>query len=173
MEEVAVSKAWNKKYPEQIGLAVTVDEKGTANVIALGWVMPTSGSPPMAAISVGHGRYSHELIQQCKEFVLAFPNEDQGREMLFCGTKSGRDVNKEKESGFEFVPAKQVKPPLIKGCVANFECKLVSQHETGDHTIFVGEILTAHVEDGKGRLYTLGGGDFGAVTPIKKLSIGD
>ncbi|NOZ20345.1 MAG: flavin reductase family protein [Planctomycetes bacterium] len=173
MEEVSVSKAWNKKYPEQIGLAVTVDAEGTANVIALGWVMPTSGSPPMVAISIGHGRYSHELIQQCKEFVLAFPNEDQGREMLFCGTKSGRDVNKEKESGFEFVPAKKVKPPLLTGAVANLECRLVSQHETGDHTIFVGQILTAHIEEGKGRLYTLGGGAFGGVKPIEKMNIGE
>jgi len=173
MEEVSVGTAWKKKYPEQIGLAVTVDAEGTANVIALGWVMPTSGSPPMVAISIGHGRYSHELIRQCKEFVLAFPNEDQGKEMLFCGSKSGREVNKQKESGFVFVPARQVKPPLIQGAVANLECKLVSQHETGDHTIFVGEILTAHVEEGKGRLYTLGGGDFGGVRPIKKIRINE
>lgn len=169
MQEVPISQAWNKKYPEQIGLVVTVDPSGVANVIVLGWVMPTSGSPPMVAVSIGHGRYTHELLQQCKEFVLAFPNEDQGREMLFCGTKSGRHVNKERESGFEFVPSRRVKPPLIKGCVANFECRLVSQHETGDHTIFVGEILTAHIEEGQGRLYTLGGGAFGGVTPVPKL----
>jgi flavin reductase (DIM6/NTAB) family NADH-FMN oxidoreductase RutF len=122
MKQVPIGEAWKRKYPEQIGMAVTVDSKGAANVISLGWVMPTSGSPPLVAISIGHTRYSHELIRECKEFVLAFPNEEQGMEMLFCGTYSGRDVDKEKDSGFDFVPAKRVKPPLIKGCVVNFEC---------------------------------------------------
>jgi flavin reductase (DIM6/NTAB) family NADH-FMN oxidoreductase RutF len=166
MKQVAVSEAWKRKYPEQVAVAVTVDTSGTADVITLGWVMPTSLTPPMVAISIGHTRFSHRLIQQCKEFVLALPNEDQGDETLYCGTKSGRDVNKEEESGFDFIPATRVKPPLIRGCVVNFECKLVSQHDTGDHTIFVGEILTAHVEEGVKRLYNLGDGDFGSITGV-------
>ena len=91
--------------------------------------------------------------------------------MLFCGTKSGRDVNKQTESRFDFIPAQRVKPPLIKGCVVNFECQLVSQHDTGDHTIFVGEILTAHIEEHTKRLYTLGNDAFGGVVPTPKLKM--
>lgn len=157
MKQVPVEEAWKRKYPEQVSWAVSVDGEGKADIISLGWCMPTSFDPPMVAISVGKTRYSHKLISESREFVVAFPSEEMGKEVLYCGTHSGRDVDKLKETGLVAVPAKKVRPPLIEGCVANFECKLVGEIETGDHTIFVGEIVAAHVsEEQKKRLYNLG-----------------
>lgn len=157
MKEVTAQEAWKRKYPEQVSWAVSVDSQGKPNIISLGWCMPTSFDPPMIAISVGKTRYSHKLISQSREFVVAFPSEEMAKEVLYCGTHSGRDVDKFKETGLVAVPAKKVRPPLIEGCVANFECKLVGEIETGDHTIFVGEIVAAHVSEGKKtRLYNLG-----------------
>jgi flavin reductase (DIM6/NTAB) family NADH-FMN oxidoreductase RutF len=41
------------------------------------------------------------------------------------------------------------------------ECRAVSTHLTGDHTIFVGEIVAAHHSTRRlRRLYNLGGGKF-------------
>lgn len=60
------------------------------------------------------------------------------------------------KTSFKIRPAKFIKPPLIEDAVANFECKVVSQLDTGDHTIFVGEVVAAYVGDEKKRrLYTL------------------
>jgi flavin reductase (DIM6/NTAB) family NADH-FMN oxidoreductase RutF len=42
------------------------------------------------------------------------------------------------------LPARKVQPPIIKECVAHLECKLHSQFTTGDHTVFVGEIVEAY-----------------------------
>ncbi len=157
MKEVSVEEAWKRKYPEQVSWAVSVDSEGKANIISLGWCMTTSFKPPMMAISVGKTRYSHKLISESREFVLAFPSEEMGKEVLYCGTHSGRKVDKFKETGLVAVPAKRVRPPLIEGCVANFECRVVGEIETGDHTIFVGEIVAAHIsEEKKRRLYNLG-----------------
>jgi flavin reductase (DIM6/NTAB) family NADH-FMN oxidoreductase RutF len=157
MKLSTVEEAWKRKYPEPVVLAVSVDAEGKGNIIALGWCMPTSFEPPMMAISVGKTRYSHKLISECREFVVAFPNEEMAKEVLYCGTHSGRDVDKFKESGLVAVTAEKVRPPLIEGCTANFECKVVGEIETGDHTIFVGEVVAAHVsEEKKGRLYNLG-----------------
>jgi flavin reductase (DIM6/NTAB) family NADH-FMN oxidoreductase RutF len=161
MREVSVSEAIERKYPEQVVLATSVDPKGKANAMPLGWSMITSGKPTMLAISVGHKRHTHKLIEECGEFVLAFPAAGQEGPLLYCGTHSGRDVDKFKESGFKALPAKKVKPPLIAGCVSNFECKVVGKLSTGDHTIFVGEVVAAHIEDeAKVRLYNLGGRKF-------------
>jgi len=157
MKQVTVKEAWKRKYPEQVSWAILVDFEGKPNIISLGWCMPTSFDPPMMAISVGKTRYSHQLISESGEFVVAFPSEEMGEEVLYCGTHSGRDVDKFKETGLVAVPAKKVRPPLIEGCVANFECRVVGEIETGDHTIFVGEIVAAHVsEEEKRRLYNLG-----------------
>ena len=155
MKKVEVSEAWAKKYPEPVVLVTSIIN-GKPNIIPLGWSMITSFVPPMMAISIGHSRYSHEIINKTKEFILAYPNEDMGKEVLYCGTHSGREVDKFKETGLKSSPAKLVKPPLLTEAVANFECKVVSQSDTGDHTIFAGEVVTAYVSsEKKRRLYTL------------------
>lgn len=158
MKEVSHNEAasWWKR-PERIVLAVTVDAAQKADIIALGWKMHTSSTPPMYAISIGKLRYSHTLIRQCREFVLAVPGEDLSEEVLFVGTVSGRKVDKFEATGLTPVPAKIVKPPLIKECIVNHECKVVGELDSGDHTIFVGEVLTSWIcEEKKQNLSSIG-----------------
>lgn len=147
LKEVPVEEAWKRKYPERTVLAVSISKDGKPNIITLGWNMPTSFKPPMVAISVGLTRYSHKLISESGEFVLAFPSEGMEDTLLFCGTHSGRDVDKFKATGLTPIKAKYVKPPLIAEATVNMECRVVGSIRTGDHTIFVGEILTAYISD--------------------------
>lgn len=143
-----------RKYcarPERIVWAVA-EYDGKRSICPLGWKMNTSISPPMMAISVAPSRFTHELIVKSGEFVLAWPGEDLAEETLFCGTNSGRNVDKFKETGLTPVKGEFVNAPLIKECIANLECKLVGQLTTGDHTIFVGEILAVWVNENPKRL---------------------
>jgi len=134
-------------FPTVAALATCVDEEGEANIIALGWAMKTSHDPPMVAISVKPSRYSHDLIARSGEFVLAIPTMEMVEELHYCGRNSGRDVDKFEETGLTPLPAEKVRPPLIEECAANLECRMVSQLTTGDHTIFVGEVVAAHVDE--------------------------
>ena len=148
MRQVSVSEAARRKYPEWLTLIVTADAAGRPNAMAAGWCMWTSGSPPMLAVSVGLTRYTHELIEARKEFVLAFPGVGQGEATLAVGSRSGRDApEKVAEAGLALAPAAVVRVPLIEGATANFECRLADKLRTGDHTIFVGEVVAAHVTD--------------------------
>ena len=157
MRQVEVPRALGRKYPEGVVLVSCIDAGGRPNIITLGWSMATSGVPPMLAISIAPQRYSHDLVRDSGEFVLAFPTEEMAEAALLCGTKSGRDVDKFAEARIEAIPAIRVRPPLLGGCIANFECVVRGAFTTGDHTIFAGEILCAHVgESIAGRLYTLG-----------------
>lgn len=157
MREVTVEEAWLRKYPERTVLAVSVDERGKPNIITLGWNMPTSNNPPMAAISVNLKAHSHKLIHEGGEFVLVFPSIEMEEEVMYCGTHSGREVDKFKETGLTPAPAKYVKPPLIEEAVVNMECKVVGELRTGDHTLFAGEILTAYLsEEPRKVLFNLG-----------------
>jgi len=168
LTKATYAEAMRRKYPESISWATCADEKGRPNAIALGWCMCTSGSPPMLAISVGLTRYSHELISKAGEFVVVFPSETMGDATMLVGTKSGRHGDKMKESGVKLLPASVVKAPLVDDACANFECKLVGQLRTGDHTIFVGEVVASHVGPAKARrIYTVGGNrEFSAVEPV-------
>ena len=168
MRKTDYSEAVKAKFPEPVALAVSFDAKNKRpDIITLGWVMCTSNDPPMLAVSIGHTRHSLETIRKGGEFVLAFPAADQARESLFCGSCSGRDHDKFAECDLEPLPATAVKPPLIEGACANFECKVVASCESGDHTIFVGEVVASHVSDPpKPRLYTLPDGTLGGVMDV-------
>jgi len=135
------------RRPSRIVLAVSVDESDNPNIIVLGWKMQTSFDPPMVAISVGKTRYSHGSLLGSSEFVLAIPGGNLAEEVLYCGTHSGRDVDKFKETNLTPIPASKVKPPLIKECIANIECKVVGNLDTGDHTIFAGEVQASWISE--------------------------
>ena len=67
---------------------------------------------------------------------------------LLCCRITGREYDKFKKAHLTPKPAKTVKPPITEECVAHMECKLRQQITTGDHTLFVGEILTAYANEG-------------------------
>ena len=164
MQEVPINDAVSRRFPEQLFLLSSVDNDGKANIMTIGWCMLTSFDPFMMAISVCKERYSHSLISQNREFTLSFPTEEMKEEVLYCGTHSGRAVDKLKESRLKVMPAKKVKTPLIDKCNVNLECRVVGELDTGSNTIFVGEILVAYIsEQAQKGLYSLGGDRYGSI----------
>ncbi|MFW6013249.1 MAG: flavin reductase family protein [Candidatus Bipolaricaulota bacterium] len=156
MKQVSIDRATERKYPEWIMLVVAVDEKGRPNAMAAGWCMFTSASPTMIATSISPNRYTHQLLEDSEDFVLTFPSKAQREAVYFCGTKSGADVDKFSETALETTPAAEVETPLVEDSVACFECRKDSSLRTGDHTIFVGEVVAAHLsEKHTQKLYTV------------------
>jgi len=144
LKKISWDEAVELGSPYNYVLAVTVDKRGNPNIIGLGWWTFVSWTPKMMVISIGRERYSHECIEYCKEFVLCFPSKEQKNGAWLCGEKSGRDIDKFKETGFMAIPSKIVKPPIIEGSTVAYECKVVDKLETGDHTIYVGKIVAIH-----------------------------
>jgi len=142
--EIGLSNSYRLLHPKLTVLVTCVDEKGKANVITLAWAMPVSINPPLLVVSIAPRRYSHELIERSREFVVNIPTMKIVKETLFCGRKSGREVDKFKETKLTPSSAKKVKAPIIKECVAHLECKLYKQVAAGDHTLFIGEIVDAY-----------------------------
>ena len=158
-KQVEYSDAIKTKYPEQVVIAIAKDKAGRANPITLGWTMIVSGSPPMMAIAVAKKHYSIEAITHSKCFTIAFPSSDMAEAALFFGSKSGRDTDKFAEFDCKTESAKSIDSLLLSGAVANFECTLESQMPAGDHIIFVGKIVSSHINtEPKKRLYTIGPG---------------
>jgi flavin reductase (DIM6/NTAB) family NADH-FMN oxidoreductase RutF len=146
--KVDAGSAYRLLHPMHTVLVTSVGKTGKPNIITLAWAMPTSITPPLVAISVSPRRHSHALIEETKEFVVNIPTLDMLDEAVLCGTTSGRNHDKFRETGLTALPGKKVKASLIGECVGHLECKLHSQFTAGDHTIFVGEIVDACVAKG-------------------------
>ncbi len=144
MKKLDKHEAFELASPFPYTLVITLDKRDRPNIMGLSWWMFTSFSPLMIAISIGHQKYSHECLEHNKEFVLCFPSEGQEKDAWLCGTKSGRDVDKFKTTGFKAVHSKEVKPPAIEGVTAAYECKVIEHIKTGDHTIFIANVVSIH-----------------------------
>jgi len=156
IKEISWNEALTLASPFNYVLAVTLAPDGKPNIIGLGWWTICSWEPPMLAISVGRPRYSHQCLEHLGEFVLCFPADDQAQGAWLCGTTSGRDTDKFAQASFTALPAKKVKPPIIADCTVAFECRVTNKVETGDHTVYIGEILAMHATPGKEHhIYTI------------------
>lgn len=160
--------------PQVIGLVVTGREK--VNICPVNWqVVSTKYESPMTAcIGMSHSSYSLETILQNKEFVFAYPNQNQLKDSLYCGTVSGRDVDKLLSTNFQFDQSKTINSPCIRHAVLNFECKLHSTVPMGNYTIVVGLITCVH-ESSRGmldKIYSLGGQTYGVIEKTTTLQTG-
>jgi flavin reductase (DIM6/NTAB) family NADH-FMN oxidoreductase RutF len=130
--------------PVPIALVTAVGKDGRANVAPCGPVMGASHDPGLLLITVSPKRHNHKLISESREFVMNIPDKSLLEAVDFCGSCSGRDVDKFKESGLTPLPAKKVKAPIVKECMAHLECKVRDEFTVGDHTVFVGEVVAAY-----------------------------
>jgi flavin reductase (DIM6/NTAB) family NADH-FMN oxidoreductase RutF len=126
------------KHPARVAIAVCQGTNGRANAITLEWFMRTSIQPLMFAISIGHTRYSYECLLQNRRFNLCFPSESMRDWAMLCGTRSGREIDK--FEGVPILPGRLAGLPVPRESAAVFECEIITQVRSGDHTIFIGEV---------------------------------
>lgn len=144
---VEINKALKRKYPEQIVIVTAKDGNGKHNPITLGWHMRTSIKPPMLAISVGLARYTYGCIRESKEFVVTHPSLQMMDAVKFYGSRTGRKCDKLAEMPCVTTAATKIDSLIYTDAVINFECTLQSELISGDHAIFVGEVVAAHVHE--------------------------
>ena len=144
-KSASINEAWQRKYPEQVVLAITKSSDGRINAMAIGWVTLVSDEPPMFLIGVDDPAYTLELIRENKEFVIAYPSKAMAKETLYFGTVHGHNIDKGKDSKLAFIPASKVNVPLLADAVANFECRLVTEYRPGNCPLVVGEVVASSV----------------------------
>ena len=147
MKQVRPSEAVGRKYPEWIVMVVSRGANGRPNVMPAGWGMICSGNPLFVAVAIGHGRYTCRCIKETGEYVFAWAGEGQEELVGQTGSTSGRDIAKFEQFDIPWSEPAVTNVPLLDGACANLECKVVHEYESGDHVIFVGEVVAAHVPD--------------------------
>ena len=147
------------------GVFLTVGGE-TPNTMTIGWGgVGCVWNRPVFMAPVRPQRHTYEMLKAAGEFTVSVPTKNPlKQELLFAGTKSGRDCNKFDGHGLTAVPAQQVSAPIIRECGLHFECKtLLTQDMTPDrmdpaiidytykagdfHTMFFGEILRCYLTD--------------------------
>lgn len=156
MESITPTDALNLLHPLSCVLVISNGKDDKPNGMTASWFFQTSFDPPKIAVSIGKARYSYNLIKESKEFVIAIPNKDLERVVLAFGNTTGKEVDKFKETGVKTSKAQYVNVPLIADATINHECKLAEVIDTGDHSIFVGDVVASWINKDKKVLMNMG-----------------
>ncbi len=159
MQALNLSKAFTLIEPGPVVLITTHDGEKD-NIMTISWTMVMDFTP-VFAITTGEWNYSFAALRKHRECVIAIPTVDLLDTVVGIGTCSGADTDKFAKFKLTPVPAKLVRPPLIKECLANIECKVIDIVEK--HNIVVLEAVAAYIDNDrqeKRTVHAVGDGTF-------------
>ncbi len=135
-----MSKA-TSEFAESVAV-VTVKKDDKINAMTAAWAVPVSHRPALVVVHIAPQRFTHDIIMETKEFGLSILAEDQMEVSQYAGTLSGRKVDKFEGDVLKAKPSRVIGTPVLEGCAATMECKLEKAIAMGDHTIFVGRVVS-------------------------------
>ncbi len=156
------------------------------NVMAAAWNMPLDFDPPRIAIVIDKKTFTRELIEASGSFAINVPCRMQAEMVVKVGSSSGRELlageagNKFSVSKLPTFAASQIEAPLLEGCIAWLECKIIPEpHMQNTYDLFLADIVAAHADDrvfSNGRWHFAGHDDLRTIHHVAGgtfFSIGD
>ena len=159
MRQLNLNKAFTLMESGPVVLVTTRDGEKD-NIMTISWTMVMDFTP-VFAITTGEWNHSYAALRKNLECVIAIPAVDLLDKVVGIGTCSGADTDKFSRFGLTPVPARLVRPPLIKECLANIECKVIDIIEK--HNIVVLEAVAAYIDTArkeKRTVHAVGDGTF-------------
>jgi flavin reductase (DIM6/NTAB) family NADH-FMN oxidoreductase RutF len=121
-------------------------EGGERNVMTVALVHMFSFNPPVLGVGVSPSRHTYSLMEKYPDFSINIPCKELVEEVLYCGQKSGREVDKFEECGLGCRKGTKIDSPVLDECMVNLELKKTQKVEAGDHVWFLGEVVHAEME---------------------------
>ena len=141
-------KPGNMVYPLPAVMVSVGNPDGETNIITIAWTGTICTNPAMLYISVRPERYSYKMIKESGEFVVNLTTEGLVKATDYCGVRSGKEVDKWKETGLTKGKANELSyAPIIEECPVNIECRVTEVKELGSHHMFLAEVVSVQVSE--------------------------
>jgi flavin reductase (DIM6/NTAB) family NADH-FMN oxidoreductase RutF len=132
-----------RMIPYGLFVLTAAGKDGRMSAATINWVTQASFAPPLVAVGVKADSQTHGLIDESKAFVLnVIGKGDNNLAFTFFkpAAVAGNTIG-----GEPFRLGAEVKAPVLDKAPAHIECRVVDAITRGDHTLFVGEVVEAHV----------------------------
>lgn len=127
---------------------VSAAHDGKENVMAAAWCMALDFKPPKLAVVLAEATFTRELVDASGELVVHVPPRKMLDVIDGVGNVSGRDVDKWAKFALTKSHAAKVKAPLVDGCLAWLECKVIPEASmAAKYDLFVVEVVAAWADD--------------------------
>ena len=133
-----------RKIPHGLFICGVKDEKNEVNGFTASWVTQGSFNPPLVVMAVRAEGSSHEIIKNTNKFSLNVLKSHQ-KDLAAVFFKPQVALGSRFEA-VEFVLG-DFGLPILKDSVGGVECEVIGDVAHGDHTVFVGEVKTAYLNN--------------------------
>lgn len=135
------------RFATGVTIASVLDANGTPHGLTVNSFTSVSLDPPLLLICLGHAVTSIDAFRSSQHFGINVLAEGQ-RHLSDHFARKGHD----RFDGLEWYRG-EYGVPLLPGVLAAIECRLHQRFPSGDHDIFVGEVVRVHVGEGEPLLY--------------------
>jgi flavin reductase (DIM6/NTAB) family NADH-FMN oxidoreductase RutF len=112
--------------------------------------------PPLILVCVGRDALMHHVLSQQTTFAVSILAADQTEVARYFADKR-RPIGPNEFDAVSWSPGTHSGAPLIDGALAHLECELEHRHDAGDHTIYVGRLVSVWRRAGADALLFLNG----------------
>ena len=148
------------------GVFLTTESDGFVNTMTIAWGL--SGhmwNKKCLTVAVRHSRFTFEMMGKSDYFTVSVPKKATlKKELVTCGTLSGRDMDKIEDAGLTLSYIEDFPVAVIDECDLHFVCKIAyqqsmdptlikaeytkNQYKNHDyHTIYYGEVIGTYMKD--------------------------
>jgi flavin reductase (DIM6/NTAB) family NADH-FMN oxidoreductase RutF len=124
-----------RRFPAPVAV-VTAQVDGERFGLTVGSLVSLSLTPPLVGISIGKDSSSHEPIRRAGGWAASLLGGDQSS----VAQHFARSGIPPLALWLGVAVREGPRGPLVEGAIGWLECRTVSEHDAGDHTIFVGEV---------------------------------
>ena len=109
------------------GVLITSKADDRVNSMTISWgTVGVEWGKPIFVTFIRENRFTRNLLEKNGEFTVNIPIDDSAKKILgFCGSKSGRDIDKAKEIGLTYEDPEMISVPGVKELPLTLECKVV------------------------------------------------
>ena len=141
-------QAWGK-FATGVSVVTTLRSDGEVHGMTANGINSVSLDPPLALVCAGHATTSYPLIKESRRFAINILSEGQ-REVAEYYARPTDQKTGDVDVSFTLTERGSA---LVDGSLSQMDCKVVSEHVAGDHTIFIGEVEAINVSNGKPLLF--------------------
>ena len=137
----------------EYGVYVVTMGKGTeGNAFTASWVTQVSSEPPIVAVAVHNKHQSSRLITENQAFVVNLIG--QGQEAVAKAYYGPAESGYDKLAGSSVTDSPGTSTPVIPGAIGHLDCVVTNKIEAGNHTLFLGKVKDASIQDDAAPLMT-------------------
>lgn len=131
-----------RSYPQGVSVVTARPPGEPPRGITVSSLISVSLSPARVLVSIAKSAQAHPAIEQARAFAVNLLAEDQGpisEHFALPGLSS--------EEQFAAIRYRlsPIGSPLIEGCLAFLDCRVVEASSHSDHTFFIGEVHAGQV----------------------------